>query len=197
LESSTINTNTLALTTDPVSLLAPYTAHRYQIYHCPADRYVSPVQAARGWPYRVRSVSMSCAIGDGGSGPGGGQAPEFPWAVKILKTKLTDLRVPGPGEVWVFLDEAPDSINDPMFYNNPDATGALDGTANGGNWIDFPSSLHDGGGTFSFADGHAGLHRWLDTNTRATAAVKYTAGVATPGSAPVDVAWLSAHTPLP
>ena len=186
-----INTNTASLTLDSACLLAPYSGHRYQIYHCPADVYVSPIQAALGWQYRVRSVSMSCALGTGT------RAPQFAWAAKIQKTKLTDLRNPGPGAVWVFLDEAPDSINDALFYNNPDATGALTGTANGGDWIDLPASWHDGGGTFSFADGHVELHKWVDASTRLTTPAAFTTGVLTSKYAPDDMAWMSAHTPLP
>ncbi len=89
--TSTINTNDLALTTESVALLAPYSSHQFKIYHCPADTFASTVQRGQGWPYRVRSVSMSAALGDPGpnaaSLPGGGRAPEFPWALKILKLK--------------------------------------------------------------------------------------------------------------
>ena len=85
----------------------------------------------------------------------------------------------------------------PCSYNNPDATGALTGTANGGNWIDFPASWHDGGGTFSFADGHAELHKWVDLNTLRTTPPAYTSGVSGGKSASEDMAWMSAHTPLP
>jgi prepilin-type processing-associated H-X9-DG protein len=186
-----VNTNINNLIQDNAALLAPYSGHRYQIYHCPADVYVSPAQAAVGWQNRIRSVSMSAALG------GGSRAPQFTWNLKIQKIKMTDLRNPGPGSDYVFLDEAPDSINDAMFYNNPDATGALTGTANGGNWIDWPASWHDGGGTFSFADGHAELHKWADANTRRTTPPSFTSGVSGNKGAPDDVAWMSAHTPLP
>jgi prepilin-type N-terminal cleavage/methylation domain-containing protein/prepilin-type processing-associated H-X9-DG protein len=187
-----VNTNNLALTTETVCLLAQYSAHQYRIYHCPADVYASPAQRAVGWSERVRSVAMSCALGEGG------RAPEFPWAAKIQKRKLGQLANPGPTDVWVFLDEAPDSINDAMYYNNPDATGGLTGTDNGGNWIDFPSSLHNGSGSFTYADGHADLHKWKDPATLATSGTpKYTGGVSTSKNAPNDVAWLSAHTPVP
>jgi prepilin-type N-terminal cleavage/methylation domain-containing protein/prepilin-type processing-associated H-X9-DG protein len=192
--TSSINTNLLALTSDTFALLAPYSAHQYKIYHCPADVYLSGVQRSAGWGVwgsRVRSVSMSCALGDGG------RAPEFPWAAKIQKKKMSQIINPGPSQVWVFMDEAPDSINDAMFYNNPDNTGALTGTANGGNWIDFPSSLHNGSGSLSFGDGHAELHKWQDANTLATARVQYTQGVSTGKSAPDDVRWLAERTPLP
>ena len=189
--ANSVNTNTLALTSDTLALLAQYSAHQFRIYHCPADVYLSGVQRGSGWTERVRSVSMSCALGEGG------RAPEFSWAAKIQKRKLSELHDPGPTDVWVFLDEAPDSINDAMFYNNPDNTGQRTGTANGGNWIDFPSSLHNGGCTFSFADGHADLHKWRDSATLATGIVKYTAGVSTGNHAPNDVSWLADRTPMP
>jgi prepilin-type N-terminal cleavage/methylation domain-containing protein/prepilin-type processing-associated H-X9-DG protein len=188
---SSINTNVLALTTDSIALLAQYSARQYAIYHCPADTFASSVQRGQGWSHRARSVSMSVALGDGV------RQPEFPWVTKIQKKKMNQLINPGPSDVWVFLDEAPDSINDAMFYNNPDSTGSLTGTANGGNWVDFPSSLHSGSGSFAFADGHAEIHKWKDSTTLATAQVKYTGGVGTSKNAPDDVQWLGSRTPLP
>lgn len=191
-DTSKINTNINALVQDNLCLLAPYSAHQYQIYHCPADVFVSLAQAKVGWDHRVRSVSMSCALG------AGTRAPEFPWAVKIQKTTMTQLRNPGPSDVWVFLDEAPDSINDAMFYNNPDSKGAIDGTANGGNWIDSPASLHNGSGSLGFADGHAEIHKWMDANTRSTSPPAFTTGVSSSYKhAPNDVGWLGDRTPVP
>ncbi len=198
------NTNySVNLINDQYALLAPYSAHQYKIYHCPADVYLSSKQNAAGWGIwgsRVRSVSMSCALGTVppvAAANNNGRAPEFPWAGKIVKQKMGSIHNPGPSDVWVFLDEAPDSINDAMFYNNPDTTGALTGTANGGNWVDFPSSLHSGSGSFAFSDGHAEVHKWRDAVTLATAKVQYTAGVSGSKSAPDDVAWMAARTPLP
>ena len=195
--TSPINTNVLDLTTDSIALLAQYSSHQYAIYHCPADNFASGVQRGQGWPHRVRSVSMSVALGDGLR-----QSTDFPWAPKIQKKKMNQLINPGPSDVWVFLDEAPDSINDAMFYNNPDSTGALTGTANGGNWIDFPSSLHNGSGSFSFADGHAEIHKWRNAGTLKTSpptAISGSTGV--PSSItknnPDDVQWLGSRTPLP
>jgi prepilin-type N-terminal cleavage/methylation domain-containing protein/prepilin-type processing-associated H-X9-DG protein len=198
--TSTVNTNILTLTTESVALLAPYSAHQYAIYHCPADNFASSVQRGQGWPHRIRSVSMSAALGDPGPNaatlPGQGRAPEFPWALKILKQKMNQLINPGPSDVWVFMDEAPDSINDASMYNNPDSTGALTGTANGGNWIDFPSSLHNGSGSLSFADGHAEIHKWKNPATLATSRVVY-GSISTGKNAPDDVQWLGSRTPLP
>jgi prepilin-type N-terminal cleavage/methylation domain-containing protein/prepilin-type processing-associated H-X9-DG protein len=187
--TSKINTNINTLVQDNLALLAPYSARQYQIYHCPADNYVSPVQSGLGWDHRVRSVSMSCALG------AGERAPEFPWAPKIQKTKMNQIH--NGSDVWVFMDEAPDSLNDAMFYNNPDSTGTLTGTANKGQWIDFPGSMHNGSGTLSFADGHAELHKWQDAATLATTPPLYKQGVQGSKDAPTDVGWLAAHTPIP
>jgi prepilin-type N-terminal cleavage/methylation domain-containing protein/prepilin-type processing-associated H-X9-DG protein len=61
-----------------------------------------------------------------------------------------DFRFPSPAETWVFLDEHPDSINDPGFYN-PDTATEL---------TDTPATYHNGAGGFSFADGHSEIHKW-------------------------------------
>jgi len=197
--NDSVNTNIANLTSDTYALLAPYTAHQYLIYHCPADNFLKGNQRALGWQNRVRSVSMTCALGTIPLNKTIAQimAPEFPWSQKIRKQKTSSLVNPGPSGVWVFLDEAPDSINDAMFYNNPDATGALTGTANQGTWIDMPGSLHGGSGSLAFADGHAEIHKWKDAATQATTPAKYTAGVQTSKVAPNDVQWLGDRTPLP
>ena len=65
--------------------------------------------------------------------------------------KLSDFIYPGPSSTWVFADEHPDSIND----------AGIAVTMATLQWIDYPSTLHDNGGSFSFADGHAELHKWV------------------------------------
>jgi len=57
----------------------------------------------------------------------------------------------------VFLDEHPDSIDDGYFLNRESSTPA---------WIDLPASYHDGGASFSFADGHSDRHRWQNASTK-------------------------------
>jgi prepilin-type processing-associated H-X9-DG protein len=37
----------------------------------------------------------------------------------------------------------------------------------GGVWQDGPSTLHNGGCGFTFADGHSEIHKWKDGRTRA------------------------------
>ena len=51
---------------------------------------------------------------------------------------------------WVTLDEQADSINDAFFISGIGA----------GNWQDTPGSYHGGACGFSFADGHAEIHKW-------------------------------------
>jgi len=71
--------------------------------------------------------------------------------------KLGSFLVPGPANTFVFLDECPDSINDGMFQV----------TMSQRVWEDVPTSVHNGGCGFGFADGHAEIHKWLDGNTKA------------------------------
>ena len=57
---------------------------------------------------------------------------------------------------FVFLDEHPDSINDGYFINRGDYH----------QWLDLPASYHNGAASFSFADGHSEMHRWLLPRTK-------------------------------
>ena len=62
--------------------------------------------------------------------------------------------VPAPSLLWVIIDESPDSVNDPAYavkMRQPI-------------WQDGPSTLHDGGCGFSFADGHSEVHKWKSGN---------------------------------
>ncbi|MBX3745767.1 MAG: type II secretion system protein [Verrucomicrobiae bacterium] len=142
------NTN-LAFITE--AKLAPYTARSVGVYKCPADTALSAAQRARGWSKRVRSMAMNAACGHGGDLTPNGQSP-FPGFKQFLK--LTDITA--PANIFVFLDEHPDSINDGWFVNNPTGT----------QWSDLPASYHNGAGGLTFADGHSEIHRWLEVATR-------------------------------
>jgi len=139
------------------SLFAPYTAKAPGIYKCPADKFPSAIGP------RVRSISMNGFVGGDaewavyGYGPTGG-APYK----KFLKE--TDLTIPGPSKTWVFLDEHPDSINDGLFGMHMPTPNTLWPRAS--TWDDVPASYHNGACGFSFADGHAEIHKWLDSATK-------------------------------
>ena len=65
-------------------------------------------------------------------------------------------QIPRPVEIFVFLDEHPDSINDGYFLNKASAPG----------WTDLPASYHNGAANLSFADGHSEIHPWVVTSTK-------------------------------
>lgn len=111
---------------------------------------------------RVRSFSMSCAFdvnfkldGDFLGGQGGG-APSSPWR---HYQKESDMLAPSPADLWVFLDEHPDSINDGCFDLEMPNSGGLGGLQT--HYIDMPAAYHNGACAFAFADCHAELHRWI------------------------------------
>jgi prepilin-type processing-associated H-X9-DG protein len=137
------NTNTSYLTAGEIG---PYVAKSTGIFKCPADL----IPGQRG--PRVRSVSMNEFVGDVTDISGTANAGYK----RYLKT--SDCSAPGPSMLWVILDECPDSINDDLFSVTMQT---------GSSWTDVPASTHNGAGGFSFADGHAEIHKWLDQNTKA------------------------------
>jgi prepilin-type processing-associated H-X9-DG protein/prepilin-type N-terminal cleavage/methylation domain-containing protein len=133
------------------SILAPYARYAARIFHCPADHALSAVQKQAGWTGRVRSVSMNAMVGNPGSLLQSGINVSNPGYQQFLKE--VDFR--DPSQIFVFLDEHPDSIDDGYFLDTP---GTL-------SWVDLPASYHNGGGNFSFADGHTEIHRWQSAGT--------------------------------
>ena len=129
------------------SIIGDYTMHNANVYHCPSDSALSPVQRKAGFSQRVRSYSMNAMVGD----PGGNFLQN---GMNIFNSgyqqfiKESDFR--DPSSAFVFLDEHPDSIEDGFFIN----------TATNLAWTHLPASYHNNGGSFAFADGHAEIHRW-------------------------------------
>jgi len=172
---STDNTNTIFLTDPRYSKLAPYYGKEARLFKCPGDQYVSSVQRSRGWKERVRSVSWDVCLGDNSS------SPVFDPAYTFVKNS-TDLLNPKPAEIWVSLDEHPDSINDAVLY--APSTSA---------WIDLPANYHDGGAGFAFADGHSEIHRWQTSLLNIPIKFAYSAPPVTPND--LDLRWVRYHTP--
>src|SRR5207247_23051 len=137
------NTNLAFLVDEKYSKLAKYFGNNKNVFKCPADVYLAPVQKQRGWRERVRSISSNIGIGDG-------NAEEGPWdsIYRHIKT-ASQFIFPGPAETWVYLDEHPDSINDAGFFN-PHVNA----------WIDQPANYHNAAGGLAFADGHSEIHKW-------------------------------------
>jgi prepilin-type processing-associated H-X9-DG protein len=76
--------------------------------------------------------------------------------------KLGDLQTMGASNAYVFIDEHPDSINfgDLAVAMNDDLPPQRIYI------IDYPASTHGGAGGLSFADGHAEIHKWVDSRTK-------------------------------
>lgn len=156
------NTNTSFAAT---SLLAPYANYSAAIYKCPADRALSDEQRRAGFTARVRSVSMNAMVGDPGSLLNAGQNINNPGYKQFLK----ESEIPSSSQIFVFLDEHPDSINDGYFINTWKGQLADSSTSDDNDyyeWTDLPGSYHDGAGSFSFADGHAEIHQWRYDSTK-------------------------------
>lgn len=123
---------------------------------------------------------MDGAVGDG-------DKYNFGWGNFFFAKTMGDLNVPGPSASWVFIDEHPDSIDDGILYINPACT---NGT---GVFTELPGSLHGGACGVSFADGHAEIHKWVDSTT--IHPVTYTAVNQVSVSNNRDLAWLAQRTP--
>lgn len=170
---------------DPTrTLIAPYIGNSVGIFHCPADTRTGVYDGTALYPNSTlktkrvpaaRSVSMSQAVGTidpvfaatggpqhGGvpnrptNGPwltgshGGNTAANGPYATF---GKTTSFRgAASPAKIFMQCDESIYSINDAGLATsaNPSAM----------NFIDFPSTAHNGGCGFSFCDGHAEVHKW-------------------------------------
>ena len=141
-------------------ILAPYLGKNLGVYRCPADRYVSPAQAQAGFSARTRSMAMNSFLGPYGyrgagkdyySGKNNNYSAYTQWL------KLTRIR--RPANIFVTVDEHPDTLNDGLFNNDPD-------WANATRWSDAPASNHGGGAGISFADGHSEIHKWKSAATK-------------------------------
>jgi prepilin-type N-terminal cleavage/methylation domain-containing protein/prepilin-type processing-associated H-X9-DG protein len=163
------NTNTLELVQE--AALGKYNPNA-AVYHCPADTSVEPPQGPR-----IRSDSMNSAIGTAWNA---GISSTYPKGSALGSTWLTgswsspgpntsiwntfrtlgSFTRPGPSLTWVTLDENPISINDPAFCVGM-KTADVNGNATDTSFVDIPASYHNGACGFSFADGHAEIHKWL------------------------------------
>jgi len=144
------NTNAAAVV---ATGLGPYTSKTAALYRCPSDNVLSDLQRQNGWAGRVRSYSMNAMVGNAGGFSQTGTNLNNPSYVQFFKSTS----IPRPADIFVFLDEHPDSIDDGYFLNREVSPAA---------WNDLPASYHDGGASFSFADGHSERHRWKNASTR-------------------------------
>lgn len=142
------NTNGVALMKGG---LGPYLSGGMALFRCPADYSLSGIQRAAGWEARVRSISMNAMLGNAGEFLDGSINTNNPGYRQFFR--LSD--VPRPSEIFAFVEEHPDSINDGYFINRYYSY----------EWTDLPASYHNGGANFCFADGHSEFRAWRNAST--------------------------------
>ena len=191
-----------------LSCLAQYNSQP-GIYKCPADNKLNQGRVIQ------RSVSMNCAVGTrwwtagyggpgntnpktaskplGGPVGGGWLSGSYTDPDPSYRTysKITQIFKPNPSDLWVIMDENPDTINDPLLAVN---------MVPGGNLVDFPAKYHAGAAGIAFADGHSEIHKWMDDFAQVIIIPPNTpTGTPTSKTYPAippsnDSAWLQART---
>ena len=142
------NTNVL-LNTE--AALGAYVGKAARIFRCPSDRVVSAIQQQAGWSERSRTISMNAMVGDAGgflSAKGNTNNPHYHQYKKFGEFTSAS-------EIFVFVEEHPDSINDGYFLNRGSVY----------QWNDLPASFHGGAANLTYGDGHAESHKWVDAAT--------------------------------
>jgi prepilin-type N-terminal cleavage/methylation domain-containing protein len=165
------NTNTSLL---QKGLLGPYMGQSVGSYKCPADVFLSSAQITAGFPARVRSYSMNDFVGlfsdcaTCGDGPTNSGA-DYTYAAKNqFNTDWPQYlklgSIPQPANIYVFLDEHPDSIND-GYFDDGDQFAPADYMSMTWSGSDTPASFHNGACGFTFSDSHSEIHKWLNRGT--------------------------------
>ena len=134
------------------------------VYQCPADHTVDK----RSKEVRVRSCSMNDEIGSSGAASMYGTDP---FHKVFLRNTDFSPRL-SAADCFVLLDENQKSLNDGWFEYVLDGTGVND----------LPAVNHGKWSSFSFADGHAQLHKWQDVFL-----------MTTPAGQGEDTRWLALH----
>jgi prepilin-type N-terminal cleavage/methylation domain-containing protein/prepilin-type processing-associated H-X9-DG protein len=160
------NTNLASLASGK---LTPFLSLSTAVFHCPSD-----LSMAANGP-RNRSMSMNSLVGD----PGVLTNRFNPGYVQFFRQSA----IPDPSNIYVFLDEHPDTINDGFFMNRWEED----------YWGNLPASYHNGAANLAFADGHVESHRWRVGDT-VRPARQGGAGGGFAAVPPTDFEWLRERT---
>jgi len=158
-------------------------------YHCPGDN----VSSANG--VRVRTYSLNSALNNGpgtpviqaASGSTGGR--EY-----FRARKSVELNTPGPANVFAFVDESATTL-----LNTGKSVFSFDGGLHGTGaerWRNVPAIYHGKAGNISFADGHAEIHKWVDSITMkwAKVSVGFVSSANINLGESIDYDWLNERT---
>jgi prepilin-type N-terminal cleavage/methylation domain-containing protein/prepilin-type processing-associated H-X9-DG protein len=172
------------------SVLWPYCGGSLGVWRCPGDKSTGINDRKQIVP-RIRSFSMNCWTGGEGWRASGAWRPDPSASDKgtgwLVYMKLSDMNDPGPAQTWVLVDEREDSINDGYFI--VDMAGYRD-TPGKFKIVDYPGAYHNRAASFSFADGHAELHKWTDPRTTPPLVAKQNLRQNVDSSNNTDVLWM-------
>jgi prepilin-type N-terminal cleavage/methylation domain-containing protein len=174
------NTNTSYLQD---GAMGPYNARSLGVYRCAADKTPSNIGP------RVRSISMNGFVG--------GTTEDTVYGYTTYRIFLKDSHFNRPAMTWVFVDEHPDGINDSLFGMHMPTYTLWPRAAT---WDDVPASYHNWACGFCFADGHAEIKKWVDSQTKVPVQRKNGAtspGAGTGTTSPRDNAWMVERTTSP
>jgi len=141
-----------------------------KIYVCPANNYILSVGAtgAPSGPYRddfgnllklgqlvpqTRTCSIEYSMGSSNTIQSGRWADTYGGATWYTYQKFTSIQATRVSAKIVFVDESSGGIDDGAFALWPMNTDNY--------WWNVPTSRHDKGGIFGFADGHVEYHKWI------------------------------------
>ncbi len=155
----------------------------YMIYKCPSDKS----KDAGGLGPLVRSASMNSWVNPGR----GNSNPDFSAGYETYR-RDTDFILNSPSQTFVFLDEREDSRNDGWYWVSNNGYAANPTPANY-TIVDYPGYYHNLATCFSFADGHAEIHRWTDGRTTPVNKTGTLLPLFQNSSGNADVAWLQQH----
>jgi len=144
------------------------------VYHCPADQ--ATLKGKASVP-RLRSYSVEGWLGanfnynDGWFWPNPLTVPP----TYMFKTRESTLTQPGPADVFVFIDDDEQTIDDGIFVI-------------GDVWYDCPADRHSQGANLTFLDGHVERHQWRKSRDASN--------WHRPTASDTDHDWLAAHLPM-
>lgn len=164
------------------------------VYKCPADMRSDPLTGTRlfsisgsAW---VSGISVTRINPSEISGRIYGGSQGNP-TTGVGAKKTSELNKPGPANIFVVVDEHPDSIDDALFH----VIGGYS-LANG-KFRNIPASYHYGGGAnMSYADGHSEIKKWKDQRTKPSITGSRQP-VSSPANSPgnEDLMWINDHIP--
>jgi prepilin-type N-terminal cleavage/methylation domain-containing protein/prepilin-type processing-associated H-X9-DG protein len=126
------------------------------IYHCPSDQSTLQTQDGQPLPQlRWRSYNLSQSIN------GDPQGDQTYYGLIPAWTKYTEVRHPTLSDLFVFIDESSETIQDADFGNPPVNSPYFEQNI----WWDMPSGRHFRGANLSFADGHVEHWKWVYQKT--------------------------------